>query len=74
MLKLIDGGNKIKIVGAKVGDTIFITLISGKTEKVVISELNKLGVEGFDVNLKTQPLTFYPYSAILKVTKFNPVE
>jgi hypothetical protein len=74
MFKVIDGGNKNKIVDAKAGETILITLITGKIEKVIISDINKIGVEGFDVNLKSQPLTFYPFNNILKIVKYNNLE
>lgn len=61
-------GNK-KIAGASVGELVWVHLTSGKAEKVMLSEINRNGIEGVEVDLKNQPLTFYPFSNIIKVKK-----
>jgi malate/lactate dehydrogenase len=73
-MDLIQGGKKIQIAGAKIGDTIMVHLTSNKLEKIVLADVNKIGIEGFQIDLMLRPLTFYPYTAIIKVTKFNDVE
>jgi malate/lactate dehydrogenase len=70
-MNLIQGGKKQELAGAKIGETILVHLITGKIEKVILSDITKTGIEGFEVDLKDRPLTFYPYTAILKVKKYN---
>lgn len=70
-LSVITSEMNQKIAGTSIGETILVHLTTGKVEKVVLSEISKLGVEGFDVDLKSQPLTFYPYNNILKIKKFT---
>lgn len=73
-MKLIEGTGNILIVGAKRGDSVLITTLSGKIEKIMLNNVSRYGIEGFDLNLTNQPLTFYPFSTILKVKKFNDLE
>lgn len=73
-LKVIDGGKKAKIAGATIGETVLVHLTSNKVEMIVLSEITKIGIEGFEVNLKNRPLTFYPYNNILKIKKFSEIE
>lgn len=68
-MHIIKGGND-KIADSKIGETVLIHLINGKTEKVILSEIKKIGIEAFHIDLMTKPLTFYPYTSIIKVTKF----
>lgn len=71
-MELIQGGKGSRIAGAKIGDCILITLITGKVEKTILSGRDRDGIEAFNLEIKSQPLTFYPYNNILKVTKYNP--
>lgn len=73
-MNLIQGGKKVEIAGAKIGDTVLVHLTSNKLEKIVLADVTKIGIEGFQVDLMTRPLTFYPYTAIIKVTKYNEIE
>lgn len=70
-MRVLDGGGSIKIAGAKVGEAINILLLNNKTETVILSDLTRYGIEGFQVNLKDQPAAFYPYASILKVSKYK---
>lgn len=69
-MNVINGGKGIKIAGAKIGETVWVHLINGRAEKVLLSEINRNGIEGFEVSLKNQPLTFYPFSNIVKIKKY----
>lgn len=71
MLKVIDGGKETLVAGAKAGDEVLIHLTSGKSDRVILNKIDKIGVEGFDINLISKPLTFYPYNNILKIVKCN---
>lgn len=63
-------GDGNKIADCKIGETILIHLINGKVEKAVLNEIKKIGIEAFHVDLTYKPLTFYPYTSIIKITKF----
>jgi len=69
-MNLINGDGSKMVAGCRAGETVWLTLITGKSEKVVLVDITRLGIEGFEGNLKDQPLTFYPYSSILKVRKY----
>jgi len=73
-MNIIQGGKIQLLAGAKVGETILVHLINGKIEKVNLLEIIKYGIEGIDLNLSSQPLTFYPFSAIIKIRKYNEIE
>lgn len=73
-MDIIQGGKKQLLAGAKAGDTVTILLITGKVEKILISDINKTGIEGFELDLKDRPLTFYPFTAIIKLKKYNELE
>lgn len=70
---MLQGGGVKMVVGCRPGETIWIHLITGKAEKVVLSDITRTGIEGFEVDLKNQPLTFYPYTSILKIKKFTEI-
>jgi hypothetical protein len=70
-MQVIQGGKSQQIAGAKVGEHIWIHLITGRAEKVLLSDITRYGVEGFQVDIQEQPLTFYPFTAILKIKKNN---
>lgn len=67
-------GNKADIAGARIGDSVLLHLITGKTEKILLNSVSKIGIEGFQLDLSSRPLTFYPYTAIIKVTKYTEIE
>lgn len=67
-MDIIQGGGKL-VAGANAGDKIYIHLTTGKTEHIILSEVNRYGVEGFNTNLLDKTLTFFPFSAIIKITK-----
>ena len=69
-MQVLNGGNRNTIAGAKVGDTILVVLNSNKVEKIILNEIKRNGVEGFDVNLIGKPLTFYPFHNILKIKRY----
>ena len=73
-MEVISGGKDIKIVDARIGETVFIHLINGKVEKVLLNDITKIGIEGFEVDLRNRPLTFYPFTAIIKVKKYYEIE
>ena len=73
-MDIIQGAGKTKIAGAKVGDLVWIHLITGKVEKVLLNDITRLGIEGFEVDLNTRPLTFYPFTAIIKIKKFTETQ
>lgn len=70
-MELVGGNRGIQIAGAKIGDCINILMLHGKTEQVILSSVDRNGIEGFQVLLKGQPAAFYPFAGILKVTKFE---
>lgn len=72
-MDIIQGSGPL-IVDARAGDTILVTLTNNKIETVVLFKVNRHGIEGYQVNLSTRPLTFYPFPAIIKITKFNEVQ
>lgn len=70
-MEIVNGTGSRKIVGAHIGERITILMLSGKSEDIILSEVLRHGLEGFQVQLKGQPLAFYPFASILKVTKFE---
>lgn len=68
-MDIIQGGSSPKIADAKIGDTILIYLHSGKVEKALLASISKIGIEVFEVELLDNPLTFYPFTSILKIKK-----
>lgn len=70
-MDIIQGGRGNQIAGARVGETISVHLIIGSVERIVLTEISRNGVEGLQVDLKDSPLTFYPYSNILKIKKYT---
>lgn len=68
----IINGNK-KLAGASIGEAVNIHLITGKIEKVILTSIDKVGIEGLEANLSNQPLTFYPFTAIVKIKKFTEI-
>lgn len=73
-MKIVDPSYKITLAGANIGDTILIRLSTNIVEKVILNDVTQFGIEGFDINLKDQPLVFYPFNAIIKITKYNAIE
>ena len=73
-MKLIEGGGTSTIAGAKVGDTIMVYLTTNKVEKLLLSKVTKIGIEGFELSLKERPLAFYPFTDIIKIKKHNQLE
>lgn len=69
-MEIVSSGSR-KIAGAKIGDCITILMLNGKAEHVLLSIIDRNGIEGFQVQLKGQPAAFYPFASILKVTKFE---
>jgi hypothetical protein len=69
-MEVIQGGKSLKIAGAKIGEAVWVHLTNGRAEKVILSDITRTGIEGFEVDLKSQPLTFYPYNSILKIKKY----
>ena len=63
-----------EIVGAVCGDLITVQLISGKVEKVLLEKIKRHGVEGYEVDLNNRPLTFYPFSSIIKIKKYSELK
>lgn len=72
-MNVITGGSP-KIAGANYGDTVLIYLISGKVEKGILNNVSRTGIEAFHVDLKNEPLTFYPFNNIIKVIKYTENE
>lgn len=73
-MQVIQGGKTTSIAGAKVGEAIAIHLLSGKIERGILSDVTKVGIEAFNVDLTNQPLTFYPFNTIVKITKYNELQ
>jgi len=69
-MELIQGGKTDKIAGCKIGEIIWIHLSNGRAEKIILSDITRIGIEGFEADLKSQPLTFYPYNNIIKIKKY----
>lgn len=67
-MDIINGGAAL-IVGANAGDLIYVHLTTLKTEHVILNKVTRYGIEGFDNNLLSKPLTFFPFNNIIKVTK-----
>lgn len=65
----IVNGKGPKIAGAAVGDLVYVHLTTGKAEKIMLTAITRNGVEGVEVDLKSSPLTFYPFSNIIKIKK-----
>lgn len=72
-MDIIKGGPS-KIAGAKEGEIILIYLLSGKIEKGILSDVTRVGIEAFHIDLKNKPLTFYPFNTIVKVIKYIETE
>jgi hypothetical protein len=72
-MDVIQGGKGNKIAGCRVGETISIFLMTGMVDKVVLTDITRIGIEGHNVGLKDSPLTFYPYYNILKIKKYTEV-
>lgn len=72
-MQIINGGKSSIIAGARIGEAILIHLITGKIEKVLLNSISRDGIEGFEIDLKSQPLTFYPFTAIIKVKKYTEI-
>lgn len=73
-MEIISGGKSNKIAGASIGETILIYLLSGKIEKGILNDVNRVGIEAFHIDLKNKPLTFYPFNTIVKVIKYIEIE
>jgi hypothetical protein len=73
-MEIVGNSGNRRIAGAKIGDCINILMLHGKTETIILSDIDRNGIEGFQVQLKGQPAAFYPFAGILKVTKFEEVK
>lgn len=73
-MNVISGNGKNQIAGAKVGELVWVHLTNQKVEKVMLSEIKRNGIEGFEVDLKDRPLTFYPFDNILKIKKYTEIQ
>lgn len=72
-MDVVQGGGKPKIAGAKIGEVVWVHLSTGKVEKILLTDVTRIGIEGLEVDLKSQPLTFYPYANIIKVKKHTEI-
>ena len=72
-MDVLKGGGKPKIAGAALGDIIWVHLINGKSEKILLTDVTRNGIEGYEVDLKASPLTFYPFTSIMKVNKHTEI-
>ena len=72
-MKVVDSSREQRIAGCKLGETIWVHLISGKAEKIILTDISRLGIEGLEANLSSQPLTFYPFTSIIKIKKFTDI-
>jgi hypothetical protein len=63
-----------QIAGTQVGEVISVHLVTGKIEKILLNKVSRNGIEGFELDLNTQPLTFYPYTAIIKIKKYTELK
>lgn len=68
-MDIVQGGGKAKIAGAALGDMVWVHLTNGKAEKILLTAITRHGIEGMEVDLKSSPLTFYPFSNIIKIKK-----
>lgn len=59
------------ISGAKVNEKISIRLRNNTVKIITIAEIKTHGVEGYDQSLINPSLTFYPYTNIISISKYN---
>lgn len=57
------------LVGIKRGEEAIITFHDGSRAYIILDDLSRNGIHGFDVSLKSKPLTFYPFAGIKKLVK-----
>lgn len=69
-MEIISGGKTAKIAGSKIGDAINVLMLHGKVEVIILSHIDRYGIEGFQIHMKSQPAAFYPWAGILKITKY----
>jgi len=60
--------NSMTIAGLKSGDEAIIVFHNGSRDYVILSTITHDGIEAFDRSRLNQPLSFYPWVAIKKVT------
>lgn len=73
-MDIVQGGGKPKIAGAALGDIVWVHLTNGKAEKILLTGITRHGVEGNEVDLKSSPLTFYPFNNIIKIKKHSELK
>ena len=59
------------IAGAKVKEKVSIRLRNNAIKIIEIAEIKTHGVEGYDLSLLNPVLTFYPYTNIISISKYN---
>ena len=63
------------IAGARLGDLIQVSLITGETQVLIFTDLSQFGIEG--CLYPNGPIFFFPYTSVLtifKVVKNDEVE
>lgn len=53
------------------GDTVAISFTNNAIKYIKINELHPNGITGKNINLINSPLTFYPFTNILSISKYN---
>jgi len=55
--------------GSRIGDVVEVALTNGQTKIIELTEVKTYGIEGKVTTVKSFPLTFYPFSNIVSITK-----